>query len=289
MKRLFYLVNITIFAAIVSMTGCSLGTQNGGNGNTVSFEVIKVDTVCPLFKNIEKPACHLTLEMEAPVEETREVVSKNLQNAIISLSMNEDLQRRSESDMHKMSSCFVHDYLINYLSEGKAALEDYDEDLRSAEEWMSYEERVVGKAIYNSNDLISYQISIYSYTGGAHGNSSLRNLVFDCNQCYQLHLGDVLIDTANDDITDMMYKNLSAQFEGKSIEELCSNGTLFQPFTLAPTENFYIDDKGLTWTYDPYEIAPYSTGIITISLTWEQLYPYIDSESPVLRIAKREE
>lgn len=288
MKRLFYLVNITICAALVSLTACNLGTSGQGDGNVVSFDVIKVDTVCPLFKNIDKPACHLTIDMEVPVGETPEVVSKNLQNSIIGLSMNEDLQSKSKSDMHKMTQVFVHDYLINYLSEGKAALEDYNEDLRGAEEWMSYEERVVGKCLYNANGLISYQVNIYSYTGGAHGNTSLRNMVFDGIQCYQLHLGDMLIDSSNDDITAMMIKNLTNQYEGKSIEELCSDGTLFQPFTIAPTENFYIDEKGVTWTYDPYEIAPYSTGIITITLTWEQLYPYIDSESPVMRIAKTE-
>lgn len=288
MKRLFYLVNITICAALASLTACNLATSGQSNGDVVSFDVIKVDTVCPLFKNIDKPACHLTMEMEVPVSETSEVVSKNLQKSIIALSMNEDLQSKSNSDMHKMTQVFVHDYLINYLSEGKSALEDYDEDLRSAEEWMSYEERVFGKAIYNSNGLISYQVNVYSYTGGAHGNSSLRNMVFDGVQCYQLHLGDVLIDSATDDVAAMMTKNLSEQFEGKSIEELCSDGTLFQQFSMSPTENFYVDDKGMTWTFDPYEIAPYATGIITISLTWEQLYPYVVSDSPVMRIAKTE-
>lgn len=288
MKRLFYLVNITIFATLVSLASCVSGTSSQGNNESVTFDVIKVDTVCPLFKNIDKPACHLSLEMEAPSPSVGQVISKPLQDAIISLSMNEDLQRRSESDMNKMTGLFVHDYLINYLSEGKSALEDYDEDLRSAEEWMSYEERVSGKVLYNANNLISYQVNIYSYTGGAHGNTALRNLVFDCGQCYQLHMGDVFIYSSTSDIADMMCQELIKQFDGKSIETLCNEGVLFQPFNLTPSENFYVDDKGITWTYDPYEIAPYATGIITITLSWEQLYPYIDSESPVMRIAKRE-
>lgn len=288
MKRLFYLVNITIFATLVSLTSCIGGASTQGNNESVTFDVIKVDTVCPLFKNIDKPACHLSIDMEAPAPTVSSVISKPLQDAIIGQSMNEDLQRRSESDMHKMTSLFVHDYLINYLSEGKSALEDYDEDLRSAEEWMSYEERVTGKALYNDHNLISYQISIYSYTGGAHGNTALRNLVFDCGQCYQLHMGDVFIYSSTSDIADMMCLELVKQFDGKSIETLCNEGVLFQPFTLTPSENFYVDANGITWTYDPYEIAPYATGIISITLSWEQLYPYLDSESPVMRIAKRE-
>lgn len=287
MNRLFYLVNITISAAILALTSCSVNKGTGTENGSMVFEQVSVDTICQLFKNIEKPACHLTVDVEIPAASTSEVLSKNFQKLIISHSVNEELQQASDGDMRKMTEAYVHDYIINYLKEGKNALENYDEDMRGAEEWMSYEERVTGKAVYNAHDIVCYQIQIYSYTGGAHGNSVIHNSAFDCIQCYDIRLGDFINESAFADVSAMMTKSLCDQFEGKSIETLINEGVLFQPFTLGPTENFFFTEEGVTWTFDPYEIAPYSTGTISIPLTWEQLYPYIIEDSPVMRIASK--
>ena len=33
--------------------------------------------------------------------------------------------------------------------------------------------------------------------------------------------------------------------------------------------------KGVTWYYQPYEIGPYYLGVISVSLSWEDLKEYI--------------
>ncbi len=47
------------------------------------------------------------------------------------------------------------------------------------------------------------------------------------------------------------------------------------------TENFYLSDKGITFIYDPFEIAAYSYGEIAITLGWDQLRPLVSDNSPL--------
>ena len=40
---------------------------------------------------------------------------------------------------------------------------------------------------------------------------------------------------------------------------------------VVPNENFYVTDEGITYVYNPYEIAPYAMGCIQISLSWDSI------------------
>ena len=42
-----------------------------------------------------------------------------------------------------------------------------------------------------------------------------------------------------------------------------------------PNDNFAVSEEGITWTYNPYEIAPYSMGIIDLTVSWADLKPYL--------------
>ena len=55
---------------------------------------------------------------------------------------------------------------------------------------------------------------------------------------------------------------------------------------LAPTENFYIGPKGLTFHYNVYEIAPYVMGGIEIELPYEIMSHLLDDPSGILESAR---
>ena len=48
-----------------------------------------------------------------------------------------------------------------------------------------------------------------------------------------------------------------------------------------PTDNFYFDKEGITWIYNPYQIAVFSLGEIKVTLKWEMLKNLILDNSPV--------
>ena len=42
-----------------------------------------------------------------------------------------------------------------------------------------------------------------------------------------------------------------------------------------PNGNFSVSDTHVTWIYNPYEIAPYAMGSIELSVSWNDLKPYL--------------
>ena len=44
---------------------------------------------------------------------------------------------------------------------------------------------------------------------------------------------------------------------------------------IGPNENFSVGPDGIEWIFQPYEIGPYALGIVTATLSWKQLKPYL--------------
>jgi hypothetical protein len=47
-----------------------------------------------------------------------------------------------------------------------------------------------------------------------------------------------------------------------------------------------LNDSGIVWQYNPYEIAPYYLGIISARLSWDVIYPYLLEDSPLIPLAE---
>ena len=85
----------------------------------------------------------------------------------------------------------------------------------------------------------------------------------------------------------MVLRNaLAVQNECETIEQLAEKNIFFSAMEIEPNDNFLLDNKGLTWIYDPYEIAPYAYGAVSVSLPWSKLVDMIDDESSVKAFAQ---
>ena len=120
----------------------------------------------------------------------------------------------------------------------------------------------------NIPSLWSYAMDVYEYTGGAHG---IRYLLI---QNYDLHTGDAVseqdlfIDDYYEQLKTLLLEALIAQTdEAETRKDLRRLG--YSVADVVPNENFYVTDEGITYVYNPYEIAPYAMGCIQISLPWD--------------------
>ena len=48
---------------------------------------------------------------------------------------------------------------------------------------------------------------------------------------------------------------------------------------LTSNDNFRLDDKGMTYTYNPYEIAPFAIGIIEVFIPYEEVRQLLRPQS----------
>ena len=196
-----------------------------------------------------------------------------------------ELEIEPYTDMQSRVENYVKSYLNDYLNEGVEAIDNYGDDIEATATWMSYEQSIIGKAIYNQDGLLSYQMTLSSYTGGAHGNFNTYNGVFNLETRESVALESLFDTMSYGDLNAMLQRKLADQYECETVQELTTKASFFAPEELEANDNFYIDETGITWTFDPYEIAPFSEGTIVVSLTWDDVYPLLRGEAPVMKLA----
>lgn len=283
MKR--FLIAFFVVASLILQLGFFSCTTKSSD-ITVLIDSVSVDSICPLFHNYEKPACHFNLRMEVPYVEENSGLSQSLQRFLISIPRQGAFSEECDGTVIGMANTYLRTYIMQYLHEGKEAIDSYGEDMDAAATWMSYEEQAEGKVVFQEGNFLSYQFKVYSYMGGAHGNTTTANRVFDLNSQQAITLSNLFSADNLAQVGVLLRQALATLNECESVEQLAQAGIFFSANEIEPTDNFLLDGKGLTWIYDPYEIAPYAYGPVTVSLTWKELNDLLDPESSVKAFAQ---
>ena len=50
---------------------------------------------------------------------------------------------------------------------------------------------------------------------------------------------------------------------------------LVQLELVAPNGNFCVREDGVEWLFQPYEVGPYALGIVSATLSWDELTPFL--------------
>jgi len=115
-----------------------------------------------------------------------------------------------------------------------------------------------------------YVITYTSFRGGAHGMYTITSLVFHPKTGALLTEADLFKDGYQEPIAQLMRENLRAALadDQDALESIWWDNVV-------PNGNFWPDEKGISWTFQPYDVAPYALGAISADVTWEQLKPYL--------------
>lgn len=114
-------------------------------------------------------------------------------------------------------------------------------------------------------DYLCYKLYRYDYSGGAHGNGTTRCFVFDGRS------GAIVSESAF--FKDGAKKKLSKLLTFAFMEYIGENDLLEGSFDndISPNGNFTLSEKGVTWLYNPYEIALATEDEISLTIPWEKL------------------
>lgn len=121
---------------------------------------------------------------------------------------------------------------------------------------------------------MSYACNIYTYTGGAHGLGVKSCYVYDFYENVEITLNNIFKDEAIPEILSLIKQELSHRDYAESISMDDVN----------VTENFYVDKDGISWVYNPYEIAPYALGEIEVKLPYSEIEKYFIENTAIKSI-----
>jgi hypothetical protein len=91
---------------------------------------------------------------------------------------------------------------------------------------------------------------------------------------------EIFLDDFEDDMAQILVKKLAGQNEVKQVEELESIGYLSID-EIYPNDNFSIDETGITYFFNEYEIAAYVIGTSIIHLTFDEIKHLLRENSPI--------
>lgn len=120
----------------------------------------------------------------------------------------------------------------------------------------------------NSQNLLEFITINYVYMGGAHGLETDTHTVVDVTTKKKLTLDTLVINNkAQKALEEKLYQQFLA-YAGDNKEYL-------QQWKFFMTDNFYFDQDNLVFSYQPYEIGPYSAGVIELKLAKKDLQQII--------------
>lgn len=150
-------------------------------------------------------------------------------------------------------------------------VDEYLTDYEAGEEgFYFWEDDIQGEFLPDWKGWKNYLLQYYCFRGGAHGIDTESYLVFEAKTGRQIQEADLFKDGFEEPVADMLRAAVEDSFPYE--EELSD---MLRLENVVPNGNFFMDKDGITWAYQPYEAGPYALGIVTATLSWEDLKPYL--------------
>lgn len=145
---------------------------------------------------------------------------------------------------------------------------------------------------YNPQRIDQKVLSFYGdkvkFTGAAHPERSRKGANYDLATGDILTLASIMTTEATaEDFCKLVLDALAERAEGDFLREGYAEDVK-RRFTADPTqdENWYFTTSGLCFYFDPYEIAPYASGVITAVIPYEELSTLLQSDYlPAARVS----
>lgn len=183
--------------------------------------------------------------------------------------------RRAEWIINSQIAMNVNDYIryADYLYD--QAVSFYYESQENNFPFNSFGAYMEYTVTYNSNCFLSCYVDKYEFTGGAHGNTVRSSYTWDLCTGMQVSLNDIF--EPGTDYRLMLTEELIREADYNLRQ---NPGIYFEDYRALIIKNFdphsfYLTPKGLTIYYQQYDIAPYSTGIVEFTPSYNTIgwYP----------------
>jgi len=241
MKRLLPLAALLLFAA------CS----------TFRTETYQDDLVMPLEEGAPD-SLFFSINLEYVVSGMTPEAIKNINHTIVSQAF--DLEG-DDGTLIETAIRYRENLIDEYMNEN-AVLEN------GVRTW---EDHLTGTFQENYKDWKNYLVTYYSFRGGAHGIQTQSHIVFDAKTGLAVTEADLFAPGYEAPVAQMLRETLHSDMEAQDPELL----PLLNLEEVVPNGNFGLKAEGVEWLFQPYEVGPYALGIVSATIPWNQLTPYL--------------
>lgn len=265
-KQLIILAMFTIVASTFILS-CKSGKKQIYD-KTV-FDSIQVNETTHLFNDTAAPGNNLAIKIVYPVRSESQTLTDSVDAALIAYSFGPGYQGL---DLKAAVDSFRATYAREYLTDVEPL---YNEDRKNNPDekewpWFNYYSTIDAAPVDIPSDYLVYKLENSSYTGGAHGMYNTTYLNFIPGSGKIVRLKTLFKPGYEKQLNEMLLSKLMKDTGSSTLEELQEKAYL-QDTEMYPSENFCVGNDSITFIYNVYEIAPYSSGITEITLPLDKL------------------
>ena len=237
-------------ALFLLATGCGLKTATFTDEQAMPLEEGRTDSLS-LFISIEYP-------VKGTGEEALAAMTKGILTAAFDLE--EDPGTVEETALR-----YEENLQDEYFNENEIPAGG------TTEGFFSWEDQINGYFSGQYKNLVSYMVEYFSFQGGAHGINTMTPVVFDKKTGRIVPEEEFFADGYRAPVATLIRAHLPEALEND--DETLSE--IFEPDLVGPNGMYEVTKEGVTWYYQPYDIAPYYLGVISVSVPWKELKAYL--------------
>jgi len=149
------------------------------------------------------------------------------------------------------------------------------EDIQKKEpsEKIGWEAEITGRIAYQSENILNIGLKLHTFTGGAHGYSGERSLIFDPETGKNIPNEKLFKDVGV--FEAFAEKKFRKAYNIPEATSLNATGLMFEDEHFVLPQTFFFTDKGFLLYYNVYEIASYAEGPKQVLIPYAEMTPYL--------------
>ncbi|MDR0962785.1 MAG: DUF3298 and DUF4163 domain-containing protein [Mediterranea sp.] len=248
-------------------------------GNSPTFDSIKVDKSAHLFGDTANPGCNIHINLAYVSKMDKQTVQDSLNAFLLSVALGDTCRNDApQVAVNKYVDKYISDYLKNNEPLYNKDKAEHSDDEDTVGEWYDFYKSIESRPLSINNRMLVYQVDYSEFTGGAHGIYMSTFLNIDLADLHPIRLSDLFTEDYSAALTDLLWTQLLIDNKLKSRKEAEDMGYA-STGDLAPTENFFLGEKGITFYYNIYEITPYVLGPVQITLSYDAVKSLLREEA----------
>lgn len=127
----------------------------------------------------------------------------------------------------------------------------------------------------NRAGLFGFHFSLDQFQGGAHSSYSIRCVLLQLPQVHPLKLEELLVPELRSTFGRLAEEKFRERYSLSPEEDLEEAGYWFESNRFHLPANFRLYPQGLELIYNPYEVAPFSEGVLRLHFSRARLRPFL--------------
>lgn len=226
----------------------------------ISTDVLNTSATYPLSDKSDA-GLELKIDVEYIISGPGAAAVRNINSTIICSLFGDQYEGM---DIHDAASAYSAETSAEYLSANRPLLEDslFSSSPAAVLSWSDWTRGTVSGTHGN---ILSYIVTKYTYTGGAHGMTSETTLNFNTDNGSLIGETELFQDGYEERLSSLLSLHLP-----EALQEPGDTAMLFTK-DIRPNGNFRVSETGITYIYNQYEIGPYVLGAVEVTVPWEEL------------------